>query len=335
MGITFTRSEIRTRVDDKIRDSGNSKVTAAEKNRTIAEIHRDFVDRSECNRNTLIFSLASAAASGVVEYDKNGNTPTITKVDVEGYNYYQISGCDRIDKIERWITTGDGSGIALPLTNTANIEAYGSLDVDSSVPSGVEMLAPDTFRFLPPLSSDAYPIKIRVLYREAVTDLITNDAHPVDNTTPVFNSAGLNDLTNGSAGTAGATYTIKITGVGTPDSWAYSKNGAAYSANAIISAGAMTVADGLTITFAATTGHTLNDTWSIYVDDKRVPSIPLRFRKALVWGVLAELMEGNLGDDRAGVFRAKYERAVSMCKVQVMVDSADARPKVIARYRAR
>ena len=77
---------------------------------------------------------------------------------------------------------------------------------------------------------------------------------------------GLNDATFGGVYTGGSTktYQVKITAVGTPDSFQYSDDGGS-SFNGvnteIRSDGVQSLAEGVTIIFGATTGHTLNDVW--------------------------------------------------------------------------
>lgn len=84
-----------------------------------------------------------------------------------------------------------------------------------------------------------------------------------------FNGAGLNDLTWGLAATNAATayYEVVIDGVGTGiggvDEFKWRKNGGAWTEHVDISGAAQTLDEGQTITFAATTGHTLNDQWVI------------------------------------------------------------------------
>ena len=77
---------------------------------------------------------------------------------------------------------------------------------------------------------------------------------------------GLNDATFGGVFTGGGTktYQVKITATGTPDSFQYSSDGGS-SFNGvnieIRSDGVQALAEGVTILFGATTGHTLNDVW--------------------------------------------------------------------------
>ncbi len=83
-----------------------------------------------------------------------------------------------------------------------------------------------------------------------------------------FTGTGLNDLTSSGTftGTANRNFRIQIDGVGTPDTFSWTKSSATttivWDATAVpISAGTTTLTEGMFITFAATTGHTLNDRW--------------------------------------------------------------------------
>jgi len=82
----------------------------------------------------------------------------------------------------------------------------------------------------------------------------------------VFKGTGLNDATSGgrySAGLADAQYTVTISAIGRPDRFRWSKNGGALSPDVAITGRAQPVTDGVTIAFAAITGHRLNDSWTI------------------------------------------------------------------------
>lgn len=83
----------------------------------------------------------------------------------------------------------------------------------------------------------------------------------------VFTGSGLNDATSGGTytGTVNATYTIIIdSSVASPDTFKWKKNSGSFTTGVSITAGvAQTLSDGVTITFAAGDGHTLNDQWVI------------------------------------------------------------------------
>jgi hypothetical protein len=81
-----------------------------------------------------------------------------------------------------------------------------------------------------------------------------------------FAGAGLNDLSWGtsySGGGSSAAFQVEIDGSGTPDTFKWNKNGGAYTSGVAITGAAQTLSDSQTITFAATTGHTVGDKWSI------------------------------------------------------------------------
>jgi hypothetical protein len=83
--------------------------------------------------------------------------------------------------------------------------------------------------------------------------------------TAVFTGSGLDDGTSDGtySGTVTATYTIIIDHEGTPDSFKWKKNSGSFTEDVAITGSAQTLSDGVTITFAATTGHTAGDQWVI------------------------------------------------------------------------
>lgn len=77
---------------------------------------------------------------------------------------------------------------------------------------------------------------------------------------------GLEDLSASGTytGTEPACFTVQITSsAASPDEFKWSKNGGALSAATSITGAAQSLSDGVSITFTATDGHTLNDTWVI------------------------------------------------------------------------
>ncbi len=84
-----------------------------------------------------------------------------------------------------------------------------------------------------------------------------------------FLGVGLNDVTWGTAATNAATayYEVEIMTEGAPDKYKWRKNGGAWDDNTgagySITGAAQTLDEAQTITFAATTGHTLADKWVI------------------------------------------------------------------------
>jgi len=83
-----------------------------------------------------------------------------------------------------------------------------------------------------------------------------------------FTGTGLNDLTTGGTftGTANRSFRVQIDSVGATDTFSWTKTSTAtpivWDATTVpISAGTTTLTEGITISFAALTGHTLNDRW--------------------------------------------------------------------------
>jgi len=76
---------------------------------------------------------------------------------------------------------------------------------------------------------------------------------------------GLNDMSSGGTytGARTAVFQIEIDATGSPDTFRWKKDKGAFTSGVAITGAAQTLQDGLTVTFGATTGHTLNDKWFI------------------------------------------------------------------------
>jgi len=81
---------------------------------------------------------------------------------------------------------------------------------------------------------------------------------------PTFSGSGLDDaISSGThTGTTAGTYTVQIDATGTPDSIRWRKGTAAWTTGANITSD-NTLSEGVHILFTATTGHTLDDEWTI------------------------------------------------------------------------
>ena len=81
----------------------------------------------------------------------------------------------------------------------------------------------------------------------------------------VFTGAGLDDATSGGVytGTSTVIFEVEIDAEGDPDTFKWKKGAGAYTTGIVITGAAQTLSDGVTITFAAVTGHTLADKWNI------------------------------------------------------------------------
>jgi len=86
--------------------------------------------------------------------------------------------------------------------------------------------------------------------------------------TITFTGSGLNDMTAGGTftGPTSLDYRVQIDATGTPDTFEWSDDGGAtWDATGVaITGGVQTLNNGVTITFAATTGHTLSNRWDFY-----------------------------------------------------------------------
>jgi len=296
--------------------------SAAKKNRILNRVVRDFIERTECSRNVLVFSVASAAADGVIVYDKTARTPTITRVPVGDRNYYTISGCDLIDKISRW-DDDDGGWKELAPKSQYEIDSEGLLLTTDTVPVGYQQLdTPGTFQILPELASSGYTYSFEVRYREASRDLITYDGSPTDSTVVQTTGFGLSDITAAVTNvTIPCKFRITVLTAATPDTVKtekdiYDGNGwVTVTASAALTGAAQTLAHGATYTAAATTGHTAADIFEFAVDDLLVPSVPLLYRDAIVDGVIGELLRIER-DPEWQSYTAKYEIAVQRLKAK-------------------
>jgi len=80
-----------------------------------------------------------------------------------------------------------------------------------------------------------------------------------------FKGDGLNDVTwgTGFAGADSSYFEVVIDAEDTPDTFKWRQDGGGWTEDVAITGAAQTLADSQTITFAATTGHTLSDQWVI------------------------------------------------------------------------
>ena len=98
------------------------------------------------------------------------------------------------------------------------------------------------------------------------TEIDANDVMSGINSTS-FSGSGLNDATYGGVynGSGAKTFSVRINQTGTPDTFEYSFDDftSTEATNIGITGSAQDVANGVTITFGATTGHTVNDKWQM------------------------------------------------------------------------
>jgi len=80
-----------------------------------------------------------------------------------------------------------------------------------------------------------------------------------------FIGSGINDVTWGTAfsGADSSFFEVEIDAEAIPDTFRWRQDGGAYTDTVAITGAAQALADGQTVTFAATTGHTLLDEWTV------------------------------------------------------------------------
>lgn len=92
-----------------------------------------------------------------------------------------------------------------------------------------------------------------------------------------FSGVGLDDMTPSINGTYSGfdtnVYVVEIDGNGTPDTVSITKNGVTLGTTVAITGGAQGLADNIEFTFAATTGHTITDHWTITATPKGIVNV--------------------------------------------------------------
>lgn len=66
-------------------------------------------------------------------------------------------------------------------------------------------------------------------------------------------------------GTTASTFEVEVVANGTPDTWRFRKDGGAWGGAIGMSTGPTGLSDGVTVSWTATTGHTVNDIWTLTV----------------------------------------------------------------------
>lgn len=163
--------------------------------------------------------------------------------------------------IDRWQDTEyfkHASGCALSETGTRNLTTTAGLFYEGF--NTITTIAQDSSESAPEGDTFEY------FYGDGASGWTT---HEESVSAVVFTGAGLNDATSGGTFLASHTESMRVTidATGTPDTfkWEYIDNdGVTWVTGATgvsITGSAQALIDGITITFAATTGHTVNDKW--------------------------------------------------------------------------
>jgi hypothetical protein len=117
-------------------------------------------------------------------------------------------------------------------------------------------------------SSTEYP-NLRVVMEDDAWRLGVVDAGTAVIGAAVFTGVGLNDMTSGGAFSGSDTldYRVEIDGTGAPDTFRWSDDGGVTWDASLqnIVGGPIALNNGVTVTFAATTGHTATDRWDFSI----------------------------------------------------------------------
>lgn len=185
-----------------------------------------------CSSADGLIELTNNAGTGFTRLNLGGTTTSFPAITRSGAAIH--------------FTLGDGTSYAAH--NSANHTITGTAD---RVQQSILGYATQTSELLKVMTSDSVDV------------FSVRNATSVNSV--VFTGAGLNDGTSGGTytGTAPATYDVEIDATGTPDTFKWRKNAGSYTAGVAITGAAQTLSDGVTITFAATTGHTLADVWTL------------------------------------------------------------------------
>lgn len=211
-----------------------------------------------------------SGGGGAVTSANNGLSLSANIVQLGGNDLIQSTSFNRDSNDLR--ITGQGGVDSLFLSdNTAtlgfdDLTDYATL-VLSNAGAGFEMNGTPAFNFSNQIGS---------IYSSIQGTL--NTSYFVYNYNPFFSGSGLNDGTYGGAYTGSVNNTgivVKIDSTGTPDTFSVRYNDSITATNVAITGAAQTVAPGITITFGATTGHTLNDTWNENIQIATDPTFAL------------------------------------------------------------
>lgn len=117
----------------------------------------------------------------------------------------------------------------------------------------------------------------------------------LDISAPVFAGPGLNDLSVDGAytGAGQGIYTVEISATGTPDTFTWVKDGGAQSAPQNIVPGPIAIAEGMTINFGVTTGHTIGNKWRIRVEAVATRHVHLRIKNRGTGPTIAQSAVAN------------------------------------------
>lgn len=204
------------------------------------------VDNGSTDTNLTYEALYYGRCTAALATDSTANQITA------GAHYYAISFYDG--------TTETISGVVSNTITNDGTHTSNSLTAIPLGPSGT------TSRKLYRTAAGGSTLKLVATIADNTTTTYTDTMPDANLTLAVsFTGGGLNDATSGGTytGSAAAAYYITVQNVGTTDTFKWRKDSGTETANVSMTGGAQTLSDGVTVTFAAITGHTAGNSWTI------------------------------------------------------------------------
>ncbi len=241
--------------------------------------------------------------------DYFGTTATISTVaSQQEYDLTQDANLRcQIKKIKRVEIAYDGTNykLALPFDVNDRVTTESTATTAYSKESPYYYLFGNKIGFLPkPAASGTNNIKIWYIKRYG--ELASVSA-------ATLSGSGLNDLTPGGTHTysGDVNYKVQVDGVGSPNTFKWSDDGGTTwdAATVAMTGSAQTLNNGVTVTFAAITGHTLANSWTFtaYSD---VPEVPNDYHDLLIYGASADIKKRDDNFAAASNFEADYENSI-------------------------
>lgn len=153
--------------------------------------------------------------------------------------------------------------------------------------------------------------------------LATQNSGPNDPANPqvlhsIFTGTGIDDAISGGTFSASSKTILglQIDASGTPDTFQWRKNSGAWTTGVAITGSAQTITDGITVTFTATTGHTLGDKW--FVIGLPGSTIPFQFWADTTTGTLKQRNK----DNSRWVVKDDFSDVITYTKLLLHADGA-------------
>lgn len=290
MDLTEIISKVRLKTDESDVDQLTNETITGYVNERYQELVKKVVSVNEDFLMTTDQTIDLVADQAEYDLENDGDglcqVLKVKRVEIayDGTNYYVAQPCDLNDKIT--------SSSETDYVSQSNPQWY---------------LSGNKIGFIPyPTASKTNAVLYYYIKRPGDLGHVTASTQSV--------GTGLSDLTPGGTHTYGTDvlYTVKIDAAAATDTFTWSNDGGTtWEATGVaITGAAQTLENGVTVTFAATTGHTLADTWTFYAYSD-VPVIPMEYSQLIVKAAAAEIKKADSDIAMAQVFENDYETGVS------------------------